>query len=207
MYVVFFPSRAYTVLIQGTDAEYVLIRSEAAVQVPDDIDAAKYAPVLCAGVTVFNSMRRMNVGYGETVAVQGLGGLGHLAVQYANKFGYRVVAVSRGADKEKFARQLGAHEYIDTTKVEAGAALKEMGGAALIVTTSPNAEQISKLLTGLGPMGKLLILSCEQYLIFCWARQKMLTGGVVPGDVPVDTQMMVSCSERSLMGGLESAKC
>lgn len=146
----------------------MLIRSEAGVQVPDDADAAKYAPLLCAGVTVFNSMRRMNVGYGETVAVQGLGGLGHLGVQYANKFGYNVVAISRGADKEKFARQLGAHEYIDTNKVEAGAALKEMGGAALIVTTSPNAEQISELLKGLGPMGKLLILSCEQCLIFCW---------------------------------------
>jgi D-arabinose 1-dehydrogenase-like Zn-dependent alcohol dehydrogenase len=72
-----------------------------------------------------------------------------------------VVAISRGADKEKFARQLGAHEYIDTTKVEAGAALEEMGGVSLIVTTSPNAKQISGLLRGLGPMGKLLILSCE----------------------------------------------
>jgi D-arabinose 1-dehydrogenase-like Zn-dependent alcohol dehydrogenase len=159
--VIFFPSRTYSALIQGIDAEYVLVRSEAGVQVPDEVDAAKYAPLLCAGVTVFNSMRRMHVGPGETVAIQGLGGLGHLGVEYANKLGYKVVAISRGADKEKFARQLGAHEYIDTTKVEAGAALAEMGGVSLIVTTSPNAKQISGLLRGLGPMGKLLILSSE----------------------------------------------
>ncbi|KAK4032596.1 chaperonin 10-like protein [Parachaetomium inaequale] len=143
----------------GGYAEYVLIRAEAAVQVPDDVDAAEYAPLLCAGVTVFNSMRRMNVGPGETVAIQGLGGLGHLGVQYANKFGYRTVAISRGADKEKFARQLGAHEYIDTSKGPAGAALRALGGAALIVTTNPHADQIPELLNGLGPMGKLLVLS------------------------------------------------
>ena len=158
---VFSPSRTCSALIRGTDAEYVLIRSEAGVQVPDKVDAAKYAPLLCAGVTVFNSMRRMNVGPGETVAIQGLGGLGHLGVQYANKFGYKVVALSRGADKEKFARQLGAHEYIDTTKAEAGVALEKMGRVSLIVTTSPNAKQVSGLLRGLGAMGKLLILSCE----------------------------------------------
>jgi D-arabinose 1-dehydrogenase-like Zn-dependent alcohol dehydrogenase len=101
----------------------------------------------------------MNISPGETVAIQGLGGLGHLAVQYANKFGYRVVAISRGADKEKFARQLGAHEYIDTTKGAAGAALAALGSASLIVTTNPHAEQIPELLTGLGPLGKLLVLS------------------------------------------------
>lgn len=128
---------------------------------PDDVDAAKYAPVLCAGVTIFNGIRQMNVGPGETVAIQGLGGLGHLGVQYANKFGYRTIAISRGADKEKFARQLGAHEYVDTTKGPAGAAVKALGGAALIVTTNPHAEQIPELLNGLGPRGKLLVLSRE----------------------------------------------
>jgi D-arabinose 1-dehydrogenase-like Zn-dependent alcohol dehydrogenase len=191
LYVVFFPSRTYNALIPGTDAEYVLIRSEAGVQVPDEVDAAKYAPLLCAGVAVFNSMRRMNVGPGETVAIQGLGGLGHLGVQYANRFGYKVVAISRGADKEKFARQLGAHEYIDTTKVEAGAALEEMGGVSLIVTTSPNAKQISELLRGLGPMGKLLILSCE--IPDTLLRKTMQADReIVPGDVPFDTRLMVS---------------
>jgi D-arabinose 1-dehydrogenase-like Zn-dependent alcohol dehydrogenase len=145
------------------DAEYALIRSEAAVQIPEGVDAAKYAPLLCAGLTIFNSMRRMNISPGETVAIQGLGGLGHLAVQYAKRFGYRVVAISRGADKEQFARQLGAHEYIDTTKVEAGAGLRALGSAALIVTTNPHADQIPELLNGLGPLGKLLVLSRKDH--------------------------------------------
>ncbi|KAJ4286595.1 hypothetical protein N0V88_007957 [Collariella sp. IMI 366227] len=156
----------------GGYAEYVTIRSEAAVRVPEDVNAAKFAPLLCAGVTVFNSMRRMNIPAGATVAIQGLGGLGHLAIQYANKFGWRVVAVSHGSDKEKFARQLGAHEYIDTTKEEAGPALEKLGGAALIVTTNPNAQQIPGLLTGLEPVGKLLILS-------------------LPGEVTFNTTLMI----------------
>lgn len=150
------------------DAEYVLLRSEAGVPIPETVSAAKYAPILCAGMTVFNSIRHMNVGVGETVAVQGLGGLGHLAIQYANKFGYRVVAISRGADKESFAHELGAHEYIDTSKVDAGEGLKRLGGASLVVTTSPSANTMSGLMQGLGPLGKLLILS-------------------VPGDVSVNT--------------------
>lgn len=149
------------------DAEYVLLRSEAGVPIPETVSAAKYAPILCAGMTVFNSIRHMNVGVGETVAVQGLGGLGHLAIQYANKFGYRVVAISRGADKESFAHELGAHEYIDTSKVDAGEGLKRLGGASLVVTTSPSANTMSGLMQGLGPLGKLLILS-------------------VPGDVSVN---------------------
>lgn len=155
------------------DAEYVLLRSEAGVPIPETVSAAKYAPILCAGMTVFNSIRHMNVGVGETVAVQGLGGLGHLAIQYANKFGYRVVAISRGADKESFAHELGAHEYIDTSKVDAGEGLKRLGGASLVVTTSPNANTMSGLMQGLGLLGKLLILS-------------------VPGDVSVNTGVMVS---------------
>jgi D-arabinose 1-dehydrogenase-like Zn-dependent alcohol dehydrogenase len=123
------------------------------------VDAAKYAPILCAGVTVFNSMRRMNVPPGSTVAIQGLGGLGHLAIQYANRFGYRVVALSRDSKKEKFVRELGAHEYIDSSKEDAAQALQKLGGASLIVATAPNAQVISPLVNGLGIMGKLLILA------------------------------------------------
>lgn len=115
----------------------------------------------------------MKIGAGKMIAVQGIGGLGHLAIQYAAKLGYRVVAISRGSDKEAYARQLGAHEYIDTDKGDAGEALKQLGGASLIVTTSPKADTISPLLTGLGMFGKLLLLS-------------------VPGDVTVNTGNMVS---------------
>ncbi|KAL2158117.1 hypothetical protein VTH06DRAFT_4685 [Thermothelomyces fergusii] len=157
----------------GGYAEYVRIQADTGVRVPEGIPAAKFAPMLCAGVTVFNGMRQMNIGPGETVAIHGLGGLGHLGVQYANKFGYRTIAVSSGPDKEPFARQLGAHEYVDTSKGPAGAAIQALGGAALIVTTSPNAEQIPELLNGLGPRGKLLILS-------------------VPGEIPINTVTMVT---------------
>ncbi|KAK2752090.1 hypothetical protein FQN55_007978 [Onygenales sp. PD_40] len=141
------------------DAEYCTLRAEAAVRVPDHVDAAKYAPMLCAGVTVFNSMRRMNIGPGKIVAIQGLGGLGHLAIQYANKFGYRVVAMSRDSKKEKFARSLGAHEYIDASKEDVGEALQRFGGAAMIVLTAPNPAGVAPLIKGLDLVGKLLILS------------------------------------------------
>lgn len=115
--------------------------------------------MLCAGVTVFNSMRQMQIPPGSTVAIHGLGGLGHLALQYANKFGYRVVALSRDGKKEKFARQLGAHEYIDGSKEDMGKALQKLGGALLIVSTAPDKASITPLLSGLGIKGKLLILS------------------------------------------------
>ncbi|CAI7664302.1 unnamed protein product [Penicillium glandicola] len=143
----------------GGYGEYCLLRREAAVPIPDQVNAAQYAPLLCAGVTVFNSMRHMNIPPGELVAIQGLGGLGHLAIQYANKFGYRVVALSRDSEKEEFARILGAHEYVDTLREDPVAALQKLGGASLIISTAPVPEIITPLIQGLGVMGKLLILS------------------------------------------------
>ncbi|KAI4859590.1 putative alcohol dehydrogenase [Hypoxylon rubiginosum] len=157
----------------GGYAEYVLIRSEAAAHVPESVDGAKYAPIMCAGTAVFNSMRNMDVNPGETVAVQGLGGLGHLAIQYARRFGFRVVAISRDASKEKFARELGAHEYIDASAGDTGEQLLKLGGAKLVVATAPTAEVMTPLLKGLGILGKLLILS-------------------VPGQVPIDTAVMLT---------------
>ncbi|KAK0714535.1 dehydrogenase [Lasiosphaeris hirsuta] len=148
----------------GGYAEYCIIRAEAAVRVPEHVDAAKYAPILCAGVTVFNSIRHMGIKPGETVAVQGLGGLGHLALQYARRMGYRVVAISRGTDKEKAAREFGAHHYIDSTKGDIGEQLNALGGAALAITTASTAEAITPLIKGLGVLGKLLILSVPREL-------------------------------------------
>lgn len=103
----------------------------------------------------------MAVAPGSLVAIQGLGGLGHLAIQYANKFGFRVAALSRDSQKEKFARDLGAHEYIDGSKGDQGEALRKLGGASMIVVTAPNPAVISPLVKGLGVMGKLLILARE----------------------------------------------
>lgn len=107
----------------------------------------------------------MNIIPGDTIAVQGLGGLGHLAIQYARKMGYRTVALSRGADKKDFAMQLGATDYVDTSAESAADALQKMGGASLIVVTAPNPEVMGPLVGGLGVLGKLLILA-RMYIFF-----------------------------------------
>lgn len=146
---------------QDKDAEYCTLRTEATVRVPKDADPAEYAPLLCAGVTVFNGIRKMNIVQGDIIAVQGLGGLGHLAIQYARKMGYRTVALSTSSNKKDFAHELGATDYIDTGKESAAEALQKMGGASLIVVTAPNPEVMGPLVNGLGPMGKLLILARE----------------------------------------------
>lgn len=147
------------VTMDGGYAEYVLLRAEAAVRIPDTVDPAEAAPLLCAGVTTFNSMRRMGVMQGDLVAVQGLGGLGHLAVQFASKMGYEVVAISSGGDKRDFATKLGAHHYIDTSKEDPVKALMKLGGAAMICSTAPHAKAVSPLVGGLAPQGKLIVLA------------------------------------------------
>lgn len=143
----------------GGFAEYVLLRQEAVVRVPRDMNPAEAAPLLCAGVTVFNGIRKMHVEQGAIVAVQGLGGLGHLAVQYANKMGYEVVVLSSGGEKAAFAKELGAHHYINTKSADGPAELAQLGGASIIVQTAPSPEIIGKLVHGLAPGGKLLCLA------------------------------------------------
>lgn len=143
----------------GGYAEYALVRAEAAVRIPASADPAEVAPLLCAGVTVFNAMRNMGVIQGGLVAVQGLGGLGHLALQYASRMGYTVVALSSGSDKKEFATQLGAHHYIDTSVQDAAEGLQKLGGANMIISTAPNAKVVSPLVAGLAPLGKLVVLA------------------------------------------------
>lgn len=156
-----YPMMASRELMGGSspDAEYMLARTEAAVHVPSDVDPAAFAPMLCAGVTTFNSMRNMGIKPGSLVAIQGLGGLGHLAIQFAVRMGFRVVALSSSAGKEDFARRLGASHYIDSSKQNAAEVLAGMGGAALILTTIPGSpEIIEPLIHGLRPHGTLCIL-------------------------------------------------
>jgi alcohol dehydrogenase, propanol-preferring len=143
----------------GGYAEYVVVPHEAVARIPETLSAAETGPLLCAGVTTYNALRNSGARAGDTVAVQGIGGLGHLGIQYAARMGFRTIAISRGADKEALARKLGAHEYIDTQKVNAGEALQKLGGADLILATAPNAEAIDSTASGLGPRGKLLIVA------------------------------------------------
>ncbi|KAK5187935.1 hypothetical protein LTR16_009143, partial [Cryomyces antarcticus] len=142
-----------------TDAEYCLLRTEAAVRIPSDVDPAEFAPLLCAGVTVFNGIRQMKITAGDTVAIQGLGGLGHLAIQYARKMGFRTVALSSSGDKRDFAMKLGATDYIDGSKEDTVEALNKMGGADLIVVTAPNPKVIGPLVNGCAAGGKVLVLA------------------------------------------------
>lgn len=128
-------------------------------RVPRNLDPVEAAPLLCAGVTVFNGIRNMKITPGGIVAVMGVGGLGHLAVQYASKMGYKTVVLSSGDAKRAFSSELGAHEYIDTRAENAVARLKELGGADLVVATAPNPKAISELVGGLAPRGKLLALA------------------------------------------------
>lgn len=147
------------VTMDGGYAEYALLRAEAVVRVPKEIDPAEAAPLLCAGVTVFNGIRKLHVEQGNLVAVQGLGGLGHLAVQFARKMGYEVAVLSSGDDKESFARELGAHHYINIKSKDAAEELTKLGGAAIIVQTAPNPKVVGGLIDGLAPGGKLLSLA------------------------------------------------
>lgn len=135
------------------------MRSEAAASIPRDLDPVEAAPLMCAGVTMFNSIRSMHIIHGETVAVQGLGGLGHLGIQYVRKMGYRTVALSSSDKKRDFAQKLGATDYFDGSKKKHSEALQEIGGAALIVVTAPNPSLISDLASGLSARGKLLVLT------------------------------------------------
>ena len=143
----------------GGYAEYVVVPHETAARIPDKLEATDAAPLLCAGVTTYNSLRNSGARPGDTVAVQGIGGLGHLAIQYAAQMGFRTVAISRGADKRELAEQLGAHEYVDTAGGPAAEGLRRLGGADLVLATAPNSEAIAGTIDGLKPRGKLLIVA------------------------------------------------
>ncbi len=123
--------------------------------------ADEAAPLLCAGITVYNSLRNSGARGGDLVAVQGIGGLGHLGIQYARQMGFRTVAIGRGKDKEPLARKLGAHQYVDTGTGAPAEALQKLGGARVILATAPDSKAISALVDGLTANGKLVIVGAS----------------------------------------------
>ncbi|MGA8594800.1 MAG: alcohol dehydrogenase, partial [Bryobacteraceae bacterium] len=141
----------------GGYAEYMVAPAEALAAIPDELPAEEAGPFMCAGVTVFNALRNSGARAGDVVAVQGIGGLGHLGVQYARKMGFETVALGRGKDKESLAIKLGAHHYIDSDAVDPIAELKKLGGARVILATAPSAKAISSVVDGLGVDGDLLV--------------------------------------------------
>ena len=141
----------------GGYATHVIVPAAALAAIPDDLPAEEAGPFMCAGVTVFNALRNSGARAGDVVAVHGIGGLGHLGVQYARRMGFNTVAINRGKDKEELARQLGAQHYVDATAQDVVAELQKLGGASVILATAPSAQAISGLVDGLAPSGKLLV--------------------------------------------------
>ncbi len=142
----------------GGYAEYMVVAAEAVAAMPDGLHADEAAPLLCAGITVFNALRNSGARGGDLVAVQGIGGLGHLGIQYARQLGFRTVAIGRGADKQPLAKKLGAHEYVDTNLGAPAEALQKLGGARVILATAPDSKSMSALVDGLGGNGTLMIV-------------------------------------------------
>jgi D-arabinose 1-dehydrogenase-like Zn-dependent alcohol dehydrogenase len=142
----------------GGYQQYMLAPIEALVPIPESLGAAEAAPLLCAGITTFNALRHSGAMPGDLVAVQGIGGLGHLGIQFANKFGYKVAAIGRGSENAALARKLGASVYIDSKSTNAAEALQKLGGAQVILATAPNSKAMSELIDGLGPNGKLMVI-------------------------------------------------
>jgi D-arabinose 1-dehydrogenase-like Zn-dependent alcohol dehydrogenase len=145
----------------GGYAEYMIAPFEALAAIPDELSAAEAAPLLCAGITTFNALRHSGAGPGDLVAVLGVGGLGHLGVQFAAKMGCHAVAIARGTDKEPLARKLGAQHYIDSTTQNVAAELTKLGGARVILATVTDSKSMSNAVGGLGIDGKLLIVGAS----------------------------------------------
>ena len=145
----------------GGYQEYMVAPVEALVPIPDSLSDVDAAPLLDAGITTYNALRNSGAMPGDLVAVQGIGGLGHLGVQFANKFGYRVAAIGRGPENAELAKKLGALVYIDSHATNAAEKLQELGGARVIIATAPNSKAMSALIDGLGPNGKLVVIGAS----------------------------------------------
>jgi D-arabinose 1-dehydrogenase-like Zn-dependent alcohol dehydrogenase len=146
----------------GGYADYVIAPVNALALVPDDLSDVDAAPLLCAGITTFNCLRNSGARTGDTVAILGIGGLGHLAVQYAAKSGYRTIAIARGQDKAPLAKQLGAHVYIDSTAQDPAKELQKLGGAKVILSTLTSAKALEWAMDGLALAGKLIIVGAPE---------------------------------------------
>ena len=145
----------------GGYQEYMTVPVEALARMPESLDPAEAAPLLCAGVTTFNALRHSGARPSDLVAVQGIGGLGHLGIQFAQKFGYQVAAIGRGPENAALAKKLGASVYIDSIATNAAAELQQLGGARVILATAPSAKAMSLLVDGLGKNGTMMVVGAS----------------------------------------------
>ena len=142
----------------GGYQQYMVAPVEALAAIPESLSDVEAAPLLCAGITTYNALRHSGAMPGDLVAVQGIGGLGHLGIQFGNKFGYKIAAIGRGSENAPLAKKLGASVYIDSKATNAAEALQKLGGAQVILATAPNSKAMSELINGLGPNGKLVVI-------------------------------------------------
>ena len=182
----------------GGYEQYMVAPMDVLVAIPDSLSNTEAAPLLCAGITTFDALRRGGAIPGDVVAVQGVGGLGHLAIQYANKFGYKVAAIGRGSDVAALAKKLGASVYIDTESTSAAEALQKMGGAQVILATVPSGKAMSELVDGLAPNGELIAIGVAPDPIEVTPLQLIVGNKRVQGyasGAPADTDDTLRFSE------------
>jgi D-arabinose 1-dehydrogenase-like Zn-dependent alcohol dehydrogenase len=184
----------------GGYQQYMVAPGEALVAIPDSLSDVDAAPLLCAGITTYNALRHSGALPGDLVAVQGIGGLGHLGVQFANKFGYLTVAIGRGTENAALAKKLGASAYIDSQAVNAAEALQRLGGARVILATAPNSKAMSGLIDGLGPNGKLIVVGATSDPIEVTPVQLIFGSRTIQGwaaGTPADSEDTLRFAELS----------
>src|ERR1700732_5120256 len=185
------------VTLDGGYAEVMIAEARGVATIPDELSSAEAAPLLCAGITTYNALRNSGLRAGDLVAVQGVGGLGHLGIQFARHMGFRTVAIGRGGDKEKLAKDLGAHVYIDSAVDDAAAVLQRMGGARAILATAPSGEAMGPLVSGLAVRGKLIVVGVSGDPIQLNAFPLVFGGRSIYGSLagtPIDTEDVLAFS-------------
>jgi D-arabinose 1-dehydrogenase-like Zn-dependent alcohol dehydrogenase len=184
----------------GGYQQYMVAPVEALAVIPDGLTDVEAAPLLCAGVTTYNALRHSGAVPGDLVAVLGMGGLGHLGIQFANKFGYKVAAIGRGSENAALAKKLGASAYIDSKSTNAAEALQKLGGAQVILATAPSSKAMSELIDGLGPNGKLLVVGVAFEPIEVTPVQLVTGSRIVQGwagGTPTDSEDTLRFAELS----------
>ncbi|MGC1417020.1 MAG: alcohol dehydrogenase [Candidatus Acidiferrum sp.] len=184
----------------GGYQQYMVAPVEALVAIPDTLSDVEAAPLLCAGITTYNALRHSGAMPGDLVAVLGVGGLGHLGIQFAHKFGYKVVAIGRGAESAALAKKLGADMYIDNQVTNATEELKKLGGAQVILATAPSSKAMSDLIDGLGPNGKLMVVGATFDPIEVTPVQLILGSKTIQGwaaGTPADSEDTLRFAELS----------
>ena len=184
----------------GGYQQYMVAPVEALAAIPESLGDVDAAPLLCAGITTFNALRHSGAMPGDLVAVQGIGGLGHLGVQFAAKFGYKVAAIGRGPENAALAKKLGANLYIDSKAVNAAAELQKLGGAQVILATAPSSKAMSELIDGLGPNGKLMVVGAASEPIEVTPIQLIMGVRSIQGwasGTPVDSEDTLKFAEQT----------